>query len=107
KTAAKDAIKRIEKSQERGSGPDSSDASTIEDMSTEPITGSKRMRGPMPLAPGTAPQDAAPKKADEASKTPSVVRAPPTPQTEPASRTPDAGAAGKSATTRRIEERRP
>ena len=106
KTAAKDAIKRIEKSQQRPSGSAPEDMSTIEDMSTEPITGSRRTR-PMALAPGTAPQDAEPKKPDEAPKTPSVLRTPPTPQTEPASRTPDARAAGKSATTRRIEERRP
>jgi hypothetical protein len=36
-----------------------------------------------------------------------VSRTPPTPQSEPTSRVPDARAAGKSATTRRIEERRP
>lgn len=107
KTAAKDAIKRIEKSQQRGTGPDPADASTIEDMSTEPITGSKRIRATMAIAPGTAPQDAEAKKPDDAPKTPSVVRAPPTPHTEPASRTPSTSAAGKSATTRRIEERRP
>jgi hypothetical protein len=105
KTAAKDAIKRIEKSQQAPRGPAPEDMSTIEDMSTEPITGSKRSR-PTPLAPGTAPQD--PGKPDDAAKTPSVVRTPSTPQTEPASRAEVARAAPpKSATTRRIEERRP
>jgi hypothetical protein len=104
KTAAKEAIKRIEKHQQRG--PDSEDVSTVEDMRTEPIT--RRMQGPATIAPGTAPQDADPKKADDASKTPSMSRTPATGQTDPASRVPDARTASKSsATTRRIEERRP
>jgi hypothetical protein len=106
KTAAKDAIKRIEKSQQRGSAPDSEDVSTVEDIRTEPITDSRRMRPPGPIAPGTAPQDDA-RKPEDAPKAPSMSRAPPTPQTESPSRAPEARAPGKSATTRRIEERRP